>query len=74
MAKNDYAVQAVHADSITMCIGGNPYDVRYTVQTIDGTKWASLEQTDVDAVKKAGNYSQWQMEDVRAVMFEAIEQ
>ena len=74
MAKNDYSVQAVHADSITMCIGGNPYDVRYTVQTIDGTKWASLEQADVDAVKQAGNYSQCQMEDVRAVMFEAIEQ
>ena len=74
MAKNDYSVQAVHADSITMCIGGNDYDVRYTVQTIDGTKWAKLEQADVDAVQQAGNYSQWQMEDVRAVILEAIEQ
>lgn len=74
MAKNDYAVQAVHADSITMCIGGNDYNVRYTVQTVDGTKWARLEQADVDAVKDAGNYSQWQMEDVIAVMLGAIEQ
>ena len=74
MAKNDYVVHAVHADAITVCVGGQSYDVRYTVQTIDGTKWAKLEQADVDAVKEAGNYSQWQMEDVRAVMLEAIEQ
>ena len=74
MAKNDYAVQAVHPDSITMCVGGNPYDVRYTVQTVDGTRWASLELADVAAVQQAGNYSQRQMEDVLAVMLEAIEQ
>ena len=74
MAKNDYAVQAVHAGSITMSIGGNSYDVRYTVQAVDGTKWASLELADVAAVQQAGNYSQRQMEGVLAVMLEAIEQ
>jgi hypothetical protein len=73
MASNDYAVLAVHDDSLTITIGRQNYTVRFTVEVKDGVRWASLNDSDVKAVRAAGNYSQYQFEDVLAVMLQAVE-